>query len=181
MSRRRPISEEEAALWRAVTLKVKPLRRHRQNRPVTDPEASPKAKPAARSPGSSRSSVIKVPKTAPAREAPPLASLDRRTKQRLARGTAEIGGRLDLHGRSQAEAHAALQRFLMRAQADGAATVLVITGKGGGEGERGVLRRQVPLWLALPEFRSLVIGYGPAATGHGGDGALYVRVRRPRS
>jgi DNA-nicking Smr family endonuclease len=43
-----------------------------------------------------------------------------------------------------------------------------------------VLKRQVPLWLALPEFRVLVVGFGAAAIGHGGDGALYVRVRRAR-
>jgi DNA-nicking Smr family endonuclease len=88
-----------------------------------------------------------------------------------------------LHGRTQSEAHTALLRFLHRAQADGAKTVLVITGKGGvsSAGERGVLKRQVPLWLALPEFRGLVVGFGPAALGHGGAGALYVQVRRGRA
>jgi DNA-nicking Smr family endonuclease len=59
--------------------------------------------------------------------------------------------------------------------------VLVITGKGGNrDSERGVLKRQVPMWLALPEFRGLVVGFGDAAIGHGGEGALYVRVRRAR-
>jgi DNA-nicking Smr family endonuclease len=61
--------------------------------------------------------------------------------------------------------------------------VLVITGKGrtvGPESERGVLRRQVPEWLGLPEFRSLVVGYEEASISHGGEGALYVRVRRAR-
>jgi len=43
---------------------------------------------------------------------------------------------------------------------------------------RGVLRRQVPLWLALPELRRYVIGFEDAHVGHGGEGALYVRVRR---
>jgi DNA-nicking Smr family endonuclease len=41
-----------------------------------------------------------------------------------------------------------------------------------------VLKRQVPLWLALPEFRSLVVGFEDAHIGHGGQGALYVRLRR---
>jgi DNA-nicking Smr family endonuclease len=61
--------------------------------------------------------------------------------------------------------------------------VLVITGKGRAsiaDPERGVLRRQVPHWLGLPEFRSLVIGFEEAHIGHGGEGALYVRVRRAR-
>src|SRR6478735_8779788 len=48
------------------------------------------------------------------------------------------------------------------------------------ESERGVLRRQVPQWLGLPEFRSLVVGFEEAHIGHGGEGALYVRVRRAR-
>ena len=61
--------------------------------------------------------------------------------------------------------------------------MLVITGKGkvgGAESERGVLRRQVPQWLSLPEFRALVVGFEEAHIGHGGEGALYVRVRRIR-
>jgi DNA-nicking Smr family endonuclease len=91
---------------------------------------------------------------------------------------------------TQMQAHAELLRFLRRAQAGGAKTVLVVTGKGfgarsrGGEHEadreRGVLRRQVPMWLALPEFRLLVVGFDDAHAGHGGQGALYVRLRRAR-
>ena len=58
-----------------------------------------------------------------------------------------------------------------------------ITGKGNAdsmESERGVLRRQVPQWLSMPELRSLVVGFEEAHVGHGGEGALYVRVRRSR-
>ena len=81
-------------------------------------------------------------------------------KQRIARGRQEIDGRLDLHGMTQAEAHDALFSYLRGRQARGARLVLVITGKGVGAGEgRGVLKRMVPLWLALPEFRDLVIGF----------------------
>jgi DNA-nicking Smr family endonuclease len=66
-------------------------------------------------------------------------------------------------------------------QANGAKFVIVVTGKGArGTGEQGVLRRQVPLWLRLPEFRNLVVGFETAHIGHGGEGALYVRVRRAR-
>jgi DNA-nicking Smr family endonuclease len=103
-------------------------------------------------------------------------------KQRVARGKDEIDGRLDLHGLTQSEAHAALLRFLRTASSRGARLVLVITGKGAraAEGERGVLKRQVPHWLGLPEFRALVIGFEDAHIAHGGEGALYVRVRRAR-
>jgi DNA-nicking Smr family endonuclease len=36
------------------------------------------------------------------------------------------------------------------------------------------------LWLEQPEFRTLVVGFDTAHIGHGGEGALYVRVRRKR-
>jgi DNA-nicking Smr family endonuclease len=79
-------------------------------------------------------------------------------------------------------AHRALFGFLQRAHSDGMTFVLVITGKGkmGAESERGVLRRQVPQWLSLPEFRALVVGFEEAHIGHGGEGALYVRIRRSK-
>ena len=111
-------------------------------------------------------------------------------EQRVGRGREPIDARFDLHGMTQTEAHAALRRFLHRAQADGARTVLVVTGKGMGKSqddrndaapERGVLKRQVPLWLALPEFRALVIGFEDAHASHGGQGALYIRLRRASS
>jgi DNA-nicking Smr family endonuclease len=81
---------------------------------------------------------------------------------------------------TQGEAHVALVHFLHRAQRHGARFVLVITGKGTRAGDRGVLRRQVPLWLGLPEFRDAVVGFEEAHAAHGGEGALYVRLRRPR-
>jgi DNA-nicking Smr family endonuclease len=103
----------------------------------------------------------------------------------VARGNEPIDARLDLHGYTQARAHAALLAFLQRAQRDGARVALVVTGKGSGRGdasasERGVLKRQVPIWLALPEFRPFVLGFEAAHVGHGGEGALYVRLRRQR-
>ncbi len=184
MSRRRQVSEEERALWRSVTRTVSPLRRHRKEAaPAGDhaePKQPPKPVPAARS-SPPHPVAAAAQKSAPKPKAPALAPLDRRAKQKLARGTQAIDAKIDLHGRTQSEAHAALLRFLHRAQANGAKTVLVITGKGGNrDSERGVLKRQVPMWLALPEFRGLVVGFGDAAIGHGGEGALYVRVRRVR-
>jgi DNA-nicking Smr family endonuclease len=112
---------------------------------------------------------------------PPLAPLGRRERSQLSRGRKDIDARLDLHGMTQTRAHHALFAFLQRANSDGLTFVLVITGKGrvsAAESERGVLRRQVPQWLSLPEFRALVVGFEEAHIGHGGEGALYVRVRR---
>lgn len=115
---------------------------------------------------------------------PPLAPLGRRERAKLSRGRNEIDARLDLHGMTQVRAHHALFGFLQQARREGLTFVLVITGKGkvgSAESERGVLRRQVPQWLSLPEFRSLVVGFEEAHVGHGGEGALYVRIRRARA
>jgi DNA-nicking Smr family endonuclease len=108
--------------------------------------------------------------------------MERRVRQRLARGLEPIDGSLDLHGKTQAQAHGELLRFLRRSQFEGARFVLVITGKGSraDSSEDGVLKRQVPLWLAQPELRRYVAGLEQAHVRHGGVGALYVRLRRPR-
>jgi DNA-nicking Smr family endonuclease len=137
--------------------------------------------PSAPTPGSS-AALAPVRPVAPA-AAPPLAPLGRRLRQKVARGGTEIDARLDLHGLTQDRAHAHLLGFLRGAQQRELKLVLIITGKGarsGGDPERGVLKRVVPRWLALPDFRPYVIGYEPAHAGHGGEGALYVRVRRSR-
>jgi DNA-nicking Smr family endonuclease len=176
--RRRSLSAEEHALWESVARQVKPLRAGRRLRPpVVDGGASaPPAVPAPRA-----ASPVKIAPP-PKPQAPPLAPIGRRERAKLSRGRQEIDARIDLHGMTQVRAHRALFGFLQRAHHDGLTFVLVITGKGKvGDSERGVLRRQVPQWLALPEFRSLVVGFEEAHIGHGGEGALYVRVRRARS
>jgi DNA-nicking Smr family endonuclease len=178
MTRRRSLSEEERARWSGVVRSIKPLRQARQPVPPSAGSAAVDEAPPPR--GAARQEPL------PAKKAPPLAPLGRRLKQRVARGREPIDVRLDLHGKTQTAAHAALLRFLREAQADGARIALVVTGKGNRTpshdtaGERGVLRRQVPLWLSLPEFRPFVVGFEDAHVGHGGEGALYVRLRRVR-
>ena len=101
----------------------------------------------------------------------------------LKRGTRPIEGVIDLHGMRQDEAHQALHGFVMRSQARGAKLVLVVTGKGGSNSSddgRGVLRRNVPHWLRMADLRPYVLGFEAAARQHGGEGALYVRLRRSR-
>lgn len=183
MTRRRSLSEDERALWETVTRAVAPLRRRKAKIKAIE-EAEPIAAPLPAKPV--RKTVTPLP-AAPAKPAgpPPLAPLGRRMRQKLGRGTEPIDARIDLHGLTQADAHAALAHFLRRAQRDGARVVLVITGKGARPGadphaERGVLKRQVPLWLESSELRPLVVGFESAGTGHGGAGALYVRVRKMR-
>ncbi len=132
---------------------------------------------------------------------PELAAFDRKSAKRLRAGHIEIEARLDLHGMYQAEAHGALRRFLLSWHAQGAKWVLIITGKGApvrsgwfnDDGHsrhrfaeddfmraepRGILRRNVPRWLAEPDLRMIVVSYTEAAITHGGEGALYVQLRK---
>jgi DNA-nicking Smr family endonuclease len=162
-------------LWEQFTQSVRPLRQ----RPAVPAPASRPARA-----GHAAPAVSAMP-AAPVRKAvPPVEPIERRQKQRLARGIAAIDARLDLHGKTQAQAHADLLRFLRQVQSDGARFVLVITGKGSlarSDGsERGVLKRQVPLWLRQPELRGYVSAFEQAHIVHGGEGALYIRLRRQR-
>jgi DNA-nicking Smr family endonuclease len=180
--RRRELSAEEHALWRGVARSVRPLRKHARHEAEEGADTAVAAvtgRPAAKG---KAHKVVVPPRPVRPSAPPPLATLARREKQQLARGRLDIDARIDLHGMSQAEAHMRLVRFLRRAQSDGAKFVLVITGKGAraGDPERGVLRRQVPLWLQLPDLRDAVVGFEEAHVAHGGEGALYVRLRRAK-
>jgi DNA-nicking Smr family endonuclease len=181
--RKRVLSEEEHALWESVAKQIKPLRKRPRPVKAQEDDVPSAAKPVAAPPSSRPIKDTPVSKPNPPPSAPPLVRLGRRERSQLSRGRKEIDARLDLHGMTQTRAHQALSNFLRRAHADGLTFVLVITGKGrSGErdSDRGVLRRQVPQWLSLPEFRTLVVGFEEAHIGHGGEGALYVRIRRVR-
>lgn len=103
--------------------------------------------------------------------------LEPRRQRRLARERDPIDGRIDLHGFGRFEAEDQLRGFLMSAQARGWGAVLVITGQGR-RGGTGVIRGSVHEWLAAPALRAVVSGFAPAHRRHGGDGAIYVTIRR---
>jgi DNA-nicking Smr family endonuclease len=197
-SRRRHLSREDEALWEHTASTLEPLKvkkpRHVAGAAGIDPDAAPFAPktPADRKAEAAHAGK-KAPGSEPARppspsKAPPsLASFDRKAARRLRQGQVEIEARIDLHGLRQHEAHAALRRFLHASFGKGLRWVLVITGKGGpraprdedgyGTPERGILRRNVPIWLAEPELRAIVVSYTTAAIPHGGEGALYIQLR----
>jgi DNA-nicking Smr family endonuclease len=115
-----------------------------------------------------------------------LSDLDKRTGQKLVRGKLPLEGRLDLHGLTQEQAHGRLARFIATSAEAGKRCVLVITGKGmkprsdKKEGETGVLRQAVPRWLNSAELRPLVLAIRYAQAKDGGEGALYVLLKRRR-
>jgi len=98
---------------------------------------------------------------------------------RLKRGQLVIEARLDLHGMTQSEAHERMRRFLETSRDSGYRTVLVITGKGlRRDGQIGILRSAVPRWLNQPPLRHWIKAFDHAAPRDGGEGALYILLRR---
>jgi DNA-nicking Smr family endonuclease len=184
----------DAYLWRTVAESARPLRhKHKRARFHPAPEissagaeektAAPKPPPKAE------------PKPAPERKPPPAASLpalhpgaapgvDRSTAANLRRGELPIDATLDLHGLTQGEAHSALIGAVARARALGRRCLLVVTGKGGSvdaEGRTtGVLRANVPRWLNESPLRAQILAFAKAKPRHGGEGALYVLIRRAK-
>jgi DNA-nicking Smr family endonuclease len=111
------------------------------------------------------------------------------TQERLRRGTVEPDARIDLHGMTQQAAHRTLFAWLATAHARGHRLVLVITGKGNPKNDEnapwmmsphGVLKQMVPRWLNEPGLAALIASSGPAHARHGGEGALYVYLRKNR-
>jgi DNA-nicking Smr family endonuclease len=188
--RRRPLTDEERALWEAVARTTQPLEprsKVTRKKAVAAVPVAPEPPAEQRVPYASKPSaktVAAVPPSARAaatpRRPPQPEPIDRRTTGRVARGTIGLDGRLDLHGFTQDEAYRRLLGFLTQVQHRGGSMVLVITGKGSDTGrpERGILRRVVPQWLGSAPFRPLVSAYDDAHRLHGGGGALYVRIRK---
>lgn len=194
--RRKHMTAEDEALWRAVTATIKPLEM-RPRTPLAEVGEAAKetAKPATRKPPTKvvapRPPAPPAPK--PAAKSPPPATFEVKRAKRLRRGALEIEDRLDLHGMRQAEAHRALRSFLLSAHARGLRHVKVITGKGRsneqddrpfdlhGTDRPGVLKRLVPGWLSESDLAAVVVSFTGAGKQHGGEGALYVHLRRKRS
>lgn len=194
--RRSPLSSEDEALWRAVTETITPIERRVAPSPAKAKPASEPASPIATPRPKPKTPPAKLapappPKTSPAK--PPAAPFEAKRAKRLRRGHLDIEARLDLHGMRQAEAHRALRGFILSAQARGLRHVKVITGKGRssdpedrpfdlhGPDRPGILKRLVPAWLGEPDLAAVVVSFTGAGRLHGGEGAIYVHLRRSRS
>lgn len=184
MAKRR-VTPDELELWRHVAQTVRPIKSKR--RPAQPKEAAPSAPPA-----KAKAAKPAVPAAPPAKPQPPAPAqphalthglshgIDRRQAARFRKGKLAIEGKIDLHGRTQQSAHDDLLAFLRRAHAAGKRNVLVVTGKGMTTSKTGVLRQAVPRWLNEPTFRALVLAFDYAEPPHGGEGALYVLLKRVR-
>ncbi|MBA4805128.1 MAG: Smr/MutS family protein [Brevundimonas sp.] len=184
MSRSDDLTPEDRRIWARVTGTVTPAKPRKAARIVA--AASGEAPPVPRTGSPPPKTAPRSPPTAatPAAEKPTLhrqrghpEELEPRRQRRLSRERDPIEARIDLHGYGRFQAQDALTAFLLGAQARGYRSVLVITGQGR-RGGSGVIRASVHEWLQAPALRGVVSGFAPAARHHGGDGALYVTIRR---
>ncbi len=170
----------DEALWAHVTRDIQPLSGARR-RPPDQPSPVAGDRPGVHDRAAQSRTAADPPHAskhaAPAPEAPGR-EVDKRTSERVRRGQMEIQARLDLHGLGRVAAQTALRAFILRCHDRKKRHVLVITGKG--KRGSGVLRENVPLWLEEPPLRDLVLQVSPARPQDGGDGALYVLLRRRR-
>jgi DNA-nicking Smr family endonuclease len=161
-SRGKPVSSEDDALFRTALSDTKPIKK-RERHPPDAPKHPRIVAPVPRLPNE------------PVYNDVPAPAIGGHADAHLRRGRLEPDSRIDLHGLTQDGAYRALVGFLSRAQAGGEKLVLVITGKG------GVLRKALPLWLGERDMRALVAGANEAHVKHGGAGAFYVLLRRPKN
>ena len=166
---KRPLKPEERQIWSMVAATVHPLTARNTPKPARTQTLDAAARIEPKRPeANTRTLRASVDGIEPNR------------RHRIAREREEIGGRIDLHGLTQDRARATLEGFLKGAWTQGYRAILVITGKGV-QGD-GVLRRKTPEWLGAPHLSHIVAGISEAHRRHGGEGALYVALKRkPRA
>jgi len=169
MAKRRAATEAERALWSAAMRDVRRLDPVRAAPVILPPVAEPQPSVEIASP---------PPRTTPVRHS--ASGVDGATVERLKRGQITIEARIDLHGMDQRAAFASLTGFIEISARAGRRSLLVITGKGAAGEGGGILRRNVPAWLAASPFGGRILTIQSAHPRHGGEGAFYVLLRRKR-
>lgn len=181
--RTRLVTNDEARLWRETMRGTKPLPGRLPDEEPASPLLVPE--PVLLAPPPTPLALPRPPRPAPAAAGQPqldhgrTPGVDKNTAERLRKGAMAIEAVIDLHGLTQDMAHATLSRFVITSAERGRRCLLVITGKGSREGA-GVLRSQVPRWLNEPALRGAVLAFAYAQPKHGGQGALYVLLKRRR-
>ncbi|WP_340587407.1 Smr/MutS family protein [Erythrobacter alti] len=187
MSAPRGLSPEEAALWDKLAKTVEPLhpKKLQAPAPAVGGKAAEPVTPARKAVAASARKPVRTP--APA---PPVQSrtggLDSHWERRLSRASTEPDFSLDLHGHTLDQAYRRLDAGLTQAKAMGARLVLVVTGKSrpvdaADRGtKRGAIRAKILDWLAAGQHASDIAAIKTAHRRHGGDGALYLILKRKR-
>ncbi|HEY1124491.1 MAG TPA: Smr/MutS family protein [Sphingobium sp.] len=181
----RRLSPEEQALWKAVARTVRPLRRPKAIIPPVADEVAPKVEAAASPRVRGRVPPVRRVEP-PARPRPaPVSVLDSSWEKKIRGGQLVPDLSIDLHGLNLATAHLRLERLLAEAVVNDARVLLVVTGKPrshrplpGESGKRGAIRAEIGDWLARSAYASRIASVRSAHLRHGGEGALYIILRR---
>lgn len=191
----RQLNPDEADLWARVMATVKPLRAVTPPaRPAPAPTPAPAATPAAPAKATRPSKALTraiaatrpvAVKAATAAAPPRQNTLDGGWDKRLTRGIVSPDSSIDLHGHTLSSAHAMLDDGLSRAIARGDRVLLLVTGKPPRpESERpharGAIRAAIADWLAASRHADAIAAVRGAHPRHGGQGALYIVLRRGR-
>ncbi len=179
----RRLTPEEAAIWQRVRASVRPIERRIVADATMADLVAGDMKPMKRVKG--RVPMPLVPPVIPKRPGPPANTLDGGWDKRLSRGAISPDRTIDLHGHTLAAAHAALDHGIADAIASGDRVILLVTGKPPRpESERpharGAIRAAIGDWLAGSRHADRIAAIRGAHPRHGGTGALYVILRRPR-
>lgn len=181
-----PGPEDDKRLWRLVASTVTPrapvkpekMRSKARIRPSLKADTALPSEPPTRlasiAPLRLHPEDLQTPAAKPMKG--PTGHIEPNRKLRIVKERDPIGARLDMHGLDQDQARATLEAFIRRSFSQGHRAVLVITGKG--KVGQGVLRTRTPEWLADPSLREMVAGVSTADRRHGGEGALYVALKR---
>ncbi len=184
-----PLTPEEAQLWARVMQTVRPMRAVAVRIPERAPPAPlGRVKPIVRTvvtPFANRPGTKPVVPPRPAAKPITANTLDGGWDKRLTRGVVSPDSSIDLHGHTLASAHAMLDVGLGRAIARGDRVLLLVTGKPPRpESERpharGAIRSAVADWLAGSRHADSIAAVRGAHPRHGGQGALYIVLRRGR-
>ncbi|EJF83520.1 hypothetical protein MCU_01205 [Bartonella elizabethae Re6043vi] len=177
------LTSQDRLLWERICRTITPIHDKRLSSiseniaNITDKKQCITQKPLEGQENQQRSTMIKKEKRV-LTQAHKIHFFDRVAHRKISQGRYPLEARLDLHGYMQEEAYFFLKNFLQSSQQSGLRYVLVITGKGRSVGSDGALYRFVPYWLSTPAFRYYVHAFEQAARQHGGEGALYVWLRR---
>ena len=191
MSHPRGLSADEAEAWERLAKTVVPLNppRDGEGDHAKHGGGAPSAKPD-RKRASTKPVVPLHPRPAvggpPPRPGEDGGGLASHWERRLARASTEPDFTLDLHGHTLDQAYRRLDTGLTQAKAMGARMVLVVTGKSrpvdaADRGtKRGAIRAKILDWLAAGQHASDIAAVRNAHRRHGGDGAIYLVLKRRR-
>jgi DNA-nicking Smr family endonuclease len=164
--RRTRLTEADRALWASYASRIRPL----PDRGLPASPAGPE--PIIVAPAQPRPLAAARAKLAPLAIGTHPGGVDSATWHRFRTGKLPAARTLDLHGHTAQRAFHSLTTFLRDARGEGLRCVEVVTGQG------GVLRRELPLWLNLPELREVVLA---AAHPHAANpGSVRLLLRRAR-